>query len=203
MHQIAGGTLECPDVKARGSASDTCQRHRWLAFRAAWSLNDGHETSPLNQAGARHSQSPVDCRSGTVMGIIMRFGFPCGWSMLTTFGNFALASTIAAGRNACGHWTSAQLEVDDATLLFRYRRHSTDSHDSCCRSPVPVAYLWPDIAQKNPCTERTGVSNAEKLGTTASNLAVWRQAVWSTRDSSANNASLGAGAVSFGSGLLP
>jgi len=53
------------------------------------------------------------------------------------------------------------------------------------------------IAQKNPCTERAGVSNAEKLGTTPPNLAVWRRAVSSIRDSSANNASLGAGAPSL------
>src|ERR1700681_2522577 len=37
-------------------------------------------------------------------------------------------------------------------------------------------------AQKNPCTERAGVSNAEKVGDYASNLAVWRRAVWSRGD---------------------
>jgi hypothetical protein len=84
----------------------------------------------------------------------MRFGFPCGWSMLTTFGNFALASTIAAGRNACGHWTLAQLEVDDAALSFRYRRHSTDSYDSCLSFSGLRGLSVTLIAQKNPCTER-------------------------------------------------
>src|SRR6202140_4687058 len=66
VDQITSGTLECPDVKSRGSGCDTCQHQGCLSFRATWSLN-AHEASPFDQAGAQHSQSPK-CRYGAVMG---------------------------------------------------------------------------------------------------------------------------------------
>jgi hypothetical protein len=52
-------------------------------------------------------------------GTIVRFGVTELWSILLTLRNFALASAVVAWRNSCGYLTLAQLEVADATLLFR------------------------------------------------------------------------------------
>jgi len=75
---------------------DADQRHRCAASRAAMNsevcgtkpsigLTGQHDTPLENQAGARHSQSPIVAYGGAVIQTTYLSGFPLRWSILLAF----------------------------------------------------------------------------------------------------------------------
>jgi hypothetical protein len=52
-----------------------------------------------------------------------RFGVTETLLNIDHFQKYCMASTMVAGRNSCGYRRLIQLEVANATLLFRYQRH--------------------------------------------------------------------------------
>jgi hypothetical protein len=64
MSVIERGAFERPDVEANRAGCNTRQQGSSLAQGTEWS-EDGHDASPLVQAGAlQNSQSPVDTEGG-------------------------------------------------------------------------------------------------------------------------------------------
>ena len=68
MDVTASRAFQCSDIKARPAGRDACQHGARLARGATWT--DGHDARPCDQAGAQHSQSPLEAIVGPVIGSV-------------------------------------------------------------------------------------------------------------------------------------
>jgi hypothetical protein len=83
-----------------------------------------HDTVPL-VGRERNTLSVTDrCLGRGGDGTIMRFGAAEWVVNIAHSWKLCIGVNYRRGRNASGYWTLIQLEVADATLLFRYQRRS-------------------------------------------------------------------------------